>query len=167
MRPAKFLALSVMAVAFSATGFAQLPASRVLTLEVAEIIAQGALARCRADGLKITVIVVDALNAPKVLIRDDGANGLTTEAAKMKATTAMLFDRPSGPTTLPLPAVGTPVPPAAIPGTMNAQGGVPIKVGGVTIGAVGVSATQDPRGGQDKDAACANAGIAKAADRLK
>jgi uncharacterized protein GlcG (DUF336 family) len=139
--------------------------SRVLTLDVAEIIARGALEKCRADGLKVTVVVVDGLNSPKVLIRDDGATAATTEAARMKATTAMLYDRPSGPTNPPPP--GTPVPPAPIPGTFNAQGGVPIRVNQVTIGAVGVSATQNPRGGQEKDAACANAGIAKAADKLR
>lgn len=134
-------------------------------MEVAEIIARGALAKCRADGLKVTVIVVDALNAPKVLIRDDGAVAATVEAARMKTTSAMLYERPSGPATLPPP--GTPETPAVIPGTYNAMGGVPIKVGEVTIGAVGVSATRDPRGGQDKDKACAEAGIAMAADRLK
>jgi uncharacterized protein GlcG (DUF336 family) len=83
----------------------------------------------------------------------------------MKAATAMLYNRPSGPATLPPP--GTPVQPAAIPGTFNAMGGVPIKVGEMTIGAIGVSATQSPLGGQDKDAACANAGIASAAGMLK
>ena len=44
-----------------------------------------------------------------------------------------------------------------------AQGGVPIKIGESTIGAVAVSGAP----GGDKDAACANAGIAKASDKLK
>ena len=48
------------------------------------------------------------------------------------------------------------------PGTINAQGGVPIKVGEATIGAVGVSGAP----GGDKDAACANAALAKVADKL-
>jgi uncharacterized protein GlcG (DUF336 family) len=78
----------------------------------------------------------------------------------MKATTTILNDRPSGPRTPPPP--GTPVAPAVIPGTINAQGGVPIKVDNVTIGAVAVSG-----GSGEGDAACANAGIAKAADKLK
>jgi uncharacterized protein GlcG (DUF336 family) len=79
----------------------------------------------------------------------------------MKATATMLYNRPSGPATPP-PA-GAAAPPATIPGTINAQGGVPIKVGDMTIGAVAVSGAP----GGDKDALCANAGIAKAADRLK
>lgn len=49
-----------------------------------------------------------------------------------------------------------------IPGTINAQGGVPIKVDDLTIGAVAVSG-----GTGEADAACANAGIAKAAAKLK
>jgi uncharacterized protein GlcG (DUF336 family) len=140
---------------------AQLPTSRVLTMDVAQTIAQAALARCRTDGYKVTVLVVDSLNAPKALLRDDGATASTTEVAKMKATATMLYNRPSGPATPP-PA-GAAAPPATIPGTINAQGGVPIKVGDATIGAVAVSGAP----GGDKDAACANAGIAKAADKLK
>src|SRR3954466_567495 len=147
--------------ALSATASAQLPTSKILTLDVAQTIAQEALAKCRADGYKVSVLVVDGLNAPKAMVRDDGATASTTEVAKMKATATMLYNRPSGPATPP-PA-GTAAPPATIPGTINAQGGVPIKVGEATIGAVAVSGAP----GGDKDAACANAGIAKAADKLK
>jgi len=143
------------------TAIAQLPTSKVLTLDAAQAIAQETLAKCRADGYKVTVLVVDGLNAPKAMVRDDGASASTTEVAKMKATATMLYNRPSGPAQ-PLPA-GTTAPPATIPGTINAQGGVPIKVGDVTIGAVAVSGAP----GGDKDAACANAALAKLADRLK
>ena len=55
------------------------------------------MAKCRADGYKVTVLVVDGLNAPKAMLRDDGASASTTEAAKMKATSTMLYNRPSGP----------------------------------------------------------------------
>jgi uncharacterized protein GlcG (DUF336 family) len=161
MTRATLVMLGAAVLAQSTIGFAQLPASRVLTLDVAQTIAQEAMARCRADGYKVTVLVVDGLNAPKAMIRDDGATASTTEVAKMKATATMLYNRPSGPATPP-PA-GTAAPPATIPGTINAQGGVPIKVGDATIGAVAVSGAP----GGDKDAACANAGIAKAADKLK
>jgi len=145
----------------STSAFAQLPNSKVLTLEVAQAIAQETMAKCRADGYKVTVLVVDGLNATKVMLRDDGATAATSEVAKMKATAAMLYNRPSGPAQ-PLPA-GTAAPPATIPGTINAQGGVPIKIGDVTIGAVAVSGAP----GGDKDAACASAALAKLADKLK
>ena len=161
MTRTKFAILTAAIATLSTSVVAQLPTSRVLTMDVAQTIAQAAMARCRADGYKVTVLVVDGLNAPKAMIRDDGATASTTEVAKMKATATMIYNRPSGPATPP-PA-GTAAPPATNPGTINAQGGVPIKVGDVTIGAVAVSGAP----GGDKDALCANAGIAKVADQLK
>ena len=161
MKVTKFAVLASAIATLSTSAFAQLPVSRALTMDVAQTIAQEAMAKCRADGYKVTVLVVDGLNAPKFMIRDDGATASTTEVAKMKATATMLYNRPSGPATPP-PA-GTAAPPATIPGTINAQGGAPIKFGEVTIGAVAVSGAP----GGDKDLACANAGIAKAADKLK
>src|SRR5688572_27709385 len=160
MRNSSRLALAAAIAACSTTTFAQLPTTKVLTLDVAQIIASEAVAKCRADGYRVTVLVVDAGNVPKALFRDDGAIPVTPEAAKMKATTTILNNRPSGPRTPPPP--GTPAAPAVIPGTINAQGGVPIRVDDQTIGAVAVSG-----GTGEADAACANAGIAKAAARLK
>jgi uncharacterized protein GlcG (DUF336 family) len=161
MKITKLAFLAAATAALSVTAFAQLPASRILTLDAAQTIAQEAMAKCRADGYKVTVLVVDGLNAPKAMLRDDGASASTTEAAKMKATSTMLYNRPSGPAQQPAP--GTTAPPATIPGTINSQGAVPIKFGDVTIGAVAVSGAP----GGDKDAACANAALAKVADRLK
>jgi uncharacterized protein GlcG (DUF336 family) len=161
MNLAKLVTIGGTIGLFSTSAFAQLPATKVLTLDVAQTIAEGALTKCRAEGLKVTVVVVDGLNAPKVLIRDDGSSAANAEVARMKATSVMLYDRPSGPVTAPPP--GTP-PIGAIPGTYNSRGAVPIKVGGMIIGAVSVSASPP---GQDKDVACANAGLAKAADKLR
>jgi uncharacterized protein GlcG (DUF336 family) len=161
MKLSKLAALFSVAAVSSTVALAQLPTSKVLTLDVAQAIAQETLAKCRADGYKVTVLVVDGMNMPKALVRDDGASPSTTEVAKMKATATMLYNRPSGPAQ-PLPA-GQTAPPATIPGTINAQGGVPIKVGDVTIGAVAVSGAP----GGDKDAACANAALTKLADKLK
>ena len=155
------LTIFVLAAATGSRAFAQLPSTKVLTMDVAQAIAQEAMAKCRADGYKVTVLVVDGMNAPKAMLRDDGASASTTEVAKMKATATMLYNRPSGPAQ-PLPA-GTAAPPATIPGTINAQGGVPIKVGDTTIGAVAVSGAP----GGDKDAACANEALTKLASRLK
>lgn len=161
MNITRFALLGAAACACSGLTYAQLPQSRVLTMDVAHTIAQEAMAKCTADGYKVTVLVVDAMNAPKALLRADGATASTTEVAKMKATATMLYNRPSGPAQPPPP--GQTAPPATIPGTINAQGGVPIKFGDVTIGAVAVSGAP----GGDKDAACANAGIAKVSAQLK
>ena len=161
MKFTRMAVLATTAAALASSGWAQLPSSKILTVDVAQAIVQEAVAKCRADGYKVTVLVVDGLNAPKALLRDDGATAATTEVAKMKATATMLYNRPSGPAQALPP--GTTAPPATIPGTINAQGGVPIKVGDATIGAVAVSGAP----GGDKDAACASAALAKVADKLK
>jgi uncharacterized protein GlcG (DUF336 family) len=157
----KFTRCAILAVASAVAAFAQLPSTKVLTLEVAQAIAQEAMAKCHADGFKVTVHIVDTGNVLKVFLRDDGTPRSNVEFARMKAAAAVIYGRPSGPPAS-LPA-GAPVPPPAIPGTTNGAGGVPIKVGDQLIGAIGVSGA--PSG--DKDAACANFALAKLADRLK
>jgi uncharacterized protein GlcG (DUF336 family) len=161
MKLTRSLALTVVAAAFSTGAFAQLPTQKVLTIDVAETIAQESMAKCRADGYKVTVTVVDGANILKAFLRDDGAGMATVEVGRMKANSVMAFGRPSGPP--PNLPPGTPAPAPVLPGTINAMGGVPIKVGDQVIGAVSVSGAP----GGDKDAACANAALAKVADKLK
>lgn len=162
MKRVQIALVAVSAACSAAPLLAQgLPMQKVLTIDVAQTIAQEAMLRCRADGYKVTVRVVDAANNLKAFVRDDGASMATLEVAQMKATTVVAFGRASGPPAN-LPA-GAPVPPPILPGTTNAMGGVPIKVGDQLIGAVAVSGAA----GGDKDAACANAALAKVADKLK
>src|ERR1700681_4541418 len=116
MKMKKFVFLTVAIAALSMSAFAQLPTTKILTMDVAQTIAQAAMAKCRADGYKVTILVVDSLNAPKALMRDDGATAATTEVAKMKATATMLYNRPSGPPA-PLPP-GQVAPPLPIAGTI-------------------------------------------------
>jgi uncharacterized protein GlcG (DUF336 family) len=153
-----FNRFAVMALAATSMAFAQLPTQKVLTLEVAQQIAQEALAKCRADGYKVSVTVVDHANMLKAFLRDDGSNNVTIEVGRMKTNFVMAYGRASAP---PANAVPGQMPPVA--GTIYAMGGVPIKVGDQLIGAVSVSGAP----GGDKDAACANAGLAKVADKLK
>src|ERR1043166_418418 len=112
---------SALMAASAATAWAQLPATKLLTMDVAQSIAEGAMAKCRADGYKVTVLVVDAMNAPKTMLRDDGATPATTEVAKIKPRPTFLNTRPPGPA--PPPPPGQAAPPTTIPGTINAQGG--------------------------------------------
>jgi uncharacterized protein GlcG (DUF336 family) len=163
MKLTSSLALMAASAALSVGAFAQdgLPTQKMLTIDVAQTIAQEAMAKCRADGFKVTVTVVDGANILKAFLRDDGAGMATVEVGRMKANSVMAFGRPSGPP--PNLPPGTPAPPPVLPGTINAMGGVPIKVGNQLIGAVSVSGAP----GGDKDAACANAALAKVADKLK
>jgi uncharacterized protein GlcG (DUF336 family) len=161
MKLTRSLILTAAVAALSTGAFAQLPTQKILTLDVAQTIAQESLAKCRADGYKVTVTVVDGANIMKAFLRDDGAGMATVEVGRMKANSVMAFGRPSGPP--PNLAPGAPVPAPVLPGTINAMGGVPIKVGDQLIGAVSVSGAP----GGEKDAACANAALAKVADKLK
>ena len=149
-------------LALAVTTFAQgLPTQKVLTLELAQTIAQEALAKCRADGYKVSVRVVDSANRLKAFVRDDGSNNVTVDVSRMKTNFVMAYGRPSGPPANL--AAGAPVPAPPIPDVIYAEGGVPIKVGDQLIGAVGVSGAP----GGARDAACANAALAKVADKLK
>jgi uncharacterized protein GlcG (DUF336 family) len=157
----KFTRFAILALAAAATAFAQLPTTKLLTVEVAQALAQEAMTKCRADGYRVTVTVVDAANVLKAYMRDDGATRSTVEIGRMKATSVIMSGRPSGPP--PNLAPGAPVPAPVIPGTINGVGGVPIKVGEQMIGALSVSGAP----GGDKDAVCANFALTKLADRLK
>jgi uncharacterized protein GlcG (DUF336 family) len=156
------LASVVLAILLTTRFFAQgLPTQKVLTIDVAQAIAQEAMVRCRADGYKVAVMVVDGANNLKAFLRDDGASLATIEGGRMKANTVILFGRASGPPANLAP--GAAVPPPILPGTINAMGGLPIKVGDQIIGAVSVAGAP----GGDKDASCAQAGLVKVADKLK
>jgi uncharacterized protein GlcG (DUF336 family) len=160
----KISSVAVLAAtaALLASAIAQgLPTQKLLTVDVAQAIAQEAMTKCRADGYKVCVTVVDGSNLLKILLRDDGAALATVEIGRMKANNVMAVARPSGPPAN-LPA-GTPPPPALLPIMTNAAGGLPILVGDQLIGAVAVSGA--PTG--EKDAACAQAGLVKVADKLK
>jgi uncharacterized protein GlcG (DUF336 family) len=137
-----------------------LPTQKVLTIDVAQTMAQAAMLQCRADGYKVTVTVVDSTNLVKALLRDDGAGMASLEIGLQKTNTVMHWGRPSGPP--PFNPAGTP-PPALLPNSTYAKGGLPIKVGDDVIGAISVSGAHDG----DTDAACAQAGLTKVADKLK
>ena len=90
----RFVAL---ATASAAMAFAQLPTQKVLTVDLAQTIAQEAMTKCRADGFKVTVTVVDHTNLLKAFLRDDGASMATVEVGRMKTNSVMAFGRASGP----------------------------------------------------------------------
>jgi uncharacterized protein GlcG (DUF336 family) len=161
MKVSYALLLAAFAAAFPANASAQgLPTQKVLTIDVAQAMAQEAMLQCRANGYKVTVTVVDNANLLKALLRDDGAGMASLEIGLQKTNTVMHWGKPSGPP--PFNPAGTP-PPALLPNSTYAKGGLPIKVGGDVIGAISVSGAHDG----EKDAACAQAGLAKVADKLK
>lgn len=156
----KLLTAAVAAGCILSTGaFAQgLPTTKVLTAAVANTLVTEAAAKCRADGYRVSVRIVDAGNHVKAFLRDDGAPFATLVIAELKANAVMNFGAPSGPAQGQAP--GSPSP---IPNVITFEGGLPIKVGNDLIGAIAVSGAP----GGDKDAACAKAALDKVAGQLK
>ena len=151
----------VLLVAGSLTAFAQgLITQKALSADAAQAVARGALDKCRADGYRVSVTVIDDGARLKAFLRDDGSGPHTIDFSRKKAYSALTFKRTSAETGKAW-AENPPAP--NIDGTTGAAGGVPIKAAGQVIGAIGVSGAP----GGDKDEACANAGIAKIAAELK
>ena len=152
--------VSLLAAGLSTALPQELISEKALSLDVAQAIAQGALEKCRTDGYRVSVTVLDGDGLLKAFARDDGNGVHTIDFSRRKAYTALTFKRTSAETGKAWAAS----PPAPnIEGTVGTAGGVPIKAGSEVIGAMGVSGAP----GGDKDEACANAGIAKVAAKLK
>ena len=110
-----------------------------LTLAGARIISDAAQAEAEKRGLKVTIVVVDPAGVTITLRRMDEASLAGPEIASGKAQTAARFGNPTALfeqrlqkegqlryLTFPIQVVAS-------------EGGIPIKLGGKTIGAVGVS----------------------------
>jgi uncharacterized protein GlcG (DUF336 family) len=155
------VATLMLASAFSMTALSQdLLTEKVISVDMAQSMAQATIAQCRANGYRVSVSIIDNAGLLKAFLRDDGSGAGTPDLSRSKAYTALFFRRTSGETAK---LFGAMTPPPNVAGTVLMQGGVPIKVGMETIGAIGVSGAP----GGDKDEVCANAGIAKVADKLK
>ncbi len=111
--------------------------------------------------------VVDAAGRVKASVRDDGAAPHTAEHSMRKAYTALSYKMPSADYgKRASEAKGVAIGPQLLPNITTAAGGVPIKMGSATLGAVGISGTPASAGGGEHDAKCAEAGIDKIAKDL-
>ncbi len=138
----------------------ELLVQKVLPLDAAIKIAQGAMDRCKADGYKVSVTIVDVGGMVKLQLRGDGTNPHTLDLSKRKAYTAMTYKRTSAETVTSWKTAGV-FP--NLEGMVAVGGGVPIRAGAEVIGGIGVSGAP----GGEKDEACADEGIKKAAAILK
>jgi len=164
----RFAAAAVAAlIAMPGLAGAQVLNEKNVSVKLALAIAQEALA-CGGD--RVSVAVVDRTGRLRVFLQGDGAAPHNIELARRKAYTAETFGRPSGEWAKRTIAGASPAGSQDISGqralsdVIPLQGGVPIKVGNVTIGGVGLSGA--PMGGPQEEA-CGQAGIDKVADQLK
>ena len=157
------VAASMLSVASIASANAQAPLTeKNVSMKMSQAIIDGTIEQCTKDGYKVSVVIVDFAGLVHASLRGDGTNPHTMEFARKKAYTA----RTRGQTSLEFMKL-TDNPANAylrqIPDVVAVGGGVPIKIGNMTIGGVGVSGAP----GGEKDEVCALAGIAKVADQLK
>ena len=143
-----------------AQGAPGLVSERSISASAALELATTSLERCRADGYKVTITVLNRHARTAVVISDDGVNPHTVENSLRKAYTAFTTRSPSADTAKRSQP--------GLDGFMQLEkittieGGLPIFSGKELVGAVGISGAP----GGEKDAACAQAGIDKIAKSL-
>jgi len=172
MKPGRhFVAIAALGLALSAPAGAQTPPAekgaaplteKNVSMRMALAIIDGTLEQCAKDGYKVSVVIVSNDGVVRASLRGDGTAPHTMEFARRKAYTARTRNQTS------LAFMKLTDNPAStylrqIPDVVAVGGGVPIRIGNVPIGAVGVSGAP----GGEKDEVCANAGIARVADQLK
>ncbi len=121
----------------------------------AAALVEAGLAAARSEGFEAAVAVVDATGAMRAFGRADGASSFTADVAAAKARTSaasgmathiwnvLLADPANAPLSMTI-------------GMMFVAGGYPLKHGGASIGAIGVSG-----GPAEQDRAAAARAIAK------
>ncbi|MGB4115267.1 MAG: heme-binding protein [Polaromonas sp.] len=154
------LTLTLIATAASAQA---VRTEKNMSLELANQIASASVATCAANGYAVTATVVDRAGTVRAVQRADNAGPHTLGASQQKAFTSASAKN----TTLAMMEGAQKNPAAAnlvfIPGYLLLGGGVPIKVGNETIGAVGIGGA--PGGHLDEQ--CAMAALDKVKDQLK
>ncbi|TDT93751.1 MULTISPECIES: GlcG/HbpS family heme-binding protein [Azorhizobium] len=159
----RLILAAAAALSLTSAASAQLLQEKNMPLALAADLARESVAACSAQGYNVTATVVDRAGVVRAVLRADNAGPHTVDAARRKAFT-------SASTRLPTSTVAENVqknPAAAqlvaIDGFLVLAGGVPVKAGSETIGAIGVGGAP----GGNLDEACANAALAKVQDQLK
>jgi uncharacterized protein GlcG (DUF336 family) len=128
-----------------------------LSLDMAKAAAEATLAECRGKGFHTAAVVVDRAGQVIVTLRDELATPQMTEMSRRKAYTARMFRRSTmewAKRTHDDPSIA---PQRDLPDVLALAGGVPIKMGEETIGAVGSAGST-----LEQDDSCAHIGAAKA-----
>jgi len=133
---------------------------KLATMELAADIARAAVAACREMGYQVTAVVVDRTGTPQVIMRDVLAPRFTIQLAQDKANAVVLTGISSAEFRNNRQDVRQEM--NHIRGVLLLQGGLPVRVAGSLIAAVGVSGAA----GGDKDEICAGKGIASVQERL-
>jgi uncharacterized protein GlcG (DUF336 family) len=134
--------------------------ARLMGLELARDIAQGAIDACRKQGYQVAVVVTDRSGDPVVIMRDVFVSKYMLQISQNKANAVAMSNISSGELRENMARIRDEL--NELDGVLLMQGGLPIRVAGSLVGAVGVSGAP----GGDKDEACARQGIEAVQERL-
>jgi uncharacterized protein GlcG (DUF336 family) len=134
--------------------------SRLMGLDLARDIAQGAIDACRKEGYQVSAVVTDRSGDPLVVMRDVFVSKYMTQLAHGKANAVVLSNSSSAEVRVNMARIRDEL--NLLEGVLLMDGGLPIRIEGSLIGAVGVSGAP----GGDKDEACAQKGIDAVQERL-
>jgi len=118
----------------------------VLTLEDARRIAAAAEAEAQRNGWRVVIAVVDDGGHLLYLQRDHDTQFGSVETAVQKAHAAVAFQRPTKASEDAV--LGGRLIHLALPGVIPAEGGVPLEIGGVVVGGLGISGVRSFQDGQ-------------------
>ena len=118
---------------------------RDVSLKMALTIAEAAVAECDKAGNSVSVAVVDRAGRLRVFLQGDKAAPHNIELAQRKAYTARTFGRTSADWASRTEPGSELAGQRQLEHVIALRGGVPIKVGDDTIGAVGVSGSTSAR----------------------
>jgi len=142
---------------------AQVLMQKDVSARMAWAIIEAATSQSEKDGYSISIAVLDRVGRFRAYLQGDRASLANIELARRKAYTALAFRRTSMEWAQRTAGASELAGQRSLNEVIPLGGGIPIKVGDDTIGAIGVSGAP----GQEKDEACAQAGLAKVADQLK
>lgn len=126
-------------------------------------LAQTAVAACSADGYNVSAAVTDRSGVLLALVRSENAGTHTANASTAKAFTSASSRTPTSTMAENVAKNAGAAGLVDIPGFLVLAGGVPVKVGNATVGAIGVAGAP----GGNLDESCANKAIEKLSSRLK
>ena len=125
-----------------------------IRLDVAKQAAAAALAEARRNGWTMVVAIVDTAGELVYFEKMDDTQNGSVKVAVAKARSAALFKRPTKAFQDALTATGDGLRILGLDGAVPVEGGVPLVVNGLIVGAIGVSG-----GTSQQDGECAKAGV--------
>lgn len=126
-------------------------------------LARQTVAPCSADGYNVSASVVDRFGVLLAMVRADGAGPHTAEASHAKTFTSASSRNPTSGLAKAIQSNPDAAGMANIPGFLVLGGGVPLKIGNETLGAIGVAGAP----GGHLDEACAQKAITALKDQLQ